>query len=384
VNETRKKNRQVAILQHRLLHYRTDFFDKLRDKCVANDIELRLVHGQPSAADKLRKDEGHLSWSTRTKNHFFRIGGVDLIWQERPDNLHNMDLVVVIQENRILSSYPVLMKGKYTKTKIAFWGHGANFQSKSPKGLREKWKKFWINGVDWWFSYTDVTTDLLLRGGFPKERITTLNNAVDTQAFSAQVSSFSEAELMQLCSQYNLNTDDKIAVFCGSLYPDKKIGLMLESCDFIKQQVPNFQLLVVGDGPSAVEVREAAKTRPWIHFLGVKKNRDKAACFRLSHVMLNPGTLGLHILDAFAIGMPLVSTVNALHSPEIAYLENGKNGVLVEGDDPKEYANAVVRLLNDPDYYHLLAQQAKEDGAKYTLDKMVDNFHQGIIACLAS
>ena len=53
---------RVTILQHRLLHYRVNFFQQLRERLAHEDVELRLVHGQASAAEAVRKDEGNLVW----------------------------------------------------------------------------------------------------------------------------------------------------------------------------------------------------------------------------------------------------------------------------------------------------------------------------------
>ena len=38
-------NTKVAILQHRLLHYRVDGFQRLHDELARHGVELMLVHG---------------------------------------------------------------------------------------------------------------------------------------------------------------------------------------------------------------------------------------------------------------------------------------------------------------------------------------------------
>jgi glycosyltransferase involved in cell wall biosynthesis len=382
--KTNNHPQKVAIYQHRLLHYREKLFEDLRLQCADNNIDLFLIHGNPSKTELTRQDTSELSWSTPVKNKFLRIGNTDLLWQPRPSYLADMDLVIVMQESRIISNYPIILQRKNSKQKIAYWGHGANFQSKAPGGIREKWKKFWLNSVDWWFSYTEVTTEILIKGGYPEDQITTLNNAVDTLEFADTVNGISQDEATTIRSDLRIEPEAKIAVFCGSLYPDKKIDLMLSSCDLIKRQVPSFELLVLGDGPSASDVKGAAQSRPWIHFMGVVKGKRKAELFRIADVMLNPGLLGLHILDSFSIGLPLVSTRHALHSPEIAYLENNKNGILVENDVSEDYAAAVSRLFNDPLHYSSISSQALMDGKKYTLENMVANFSRGIAECLSS
>ena len=50
--------------------------------------------------------------------------------------------------------------------------------------------------------------------------------------------------------------------FCGSLYHDKKLDFLVDACDRIHQQSPEFHCVVLGDGPSMPTLHEAAATRP--------------------------------------------------------------------------------------------------------------------------
>ena len=47
---------RVTILQNRLFHYRVGSFSEVKRMLALEDIELRLVHGQASAAEEVRKD----------------------------------------------------------------------------------------------------------------------------------------------------------------------------------------------------------------------------------------------------------------------------------------------------------------------------------------
>lgn len=290
--------------------------------------------------------------------------------------------MVTIQENRILSNYLHQIKRSFGGPTVGFWGHGRNFQSTNSGGLRERWKKVWINKVDWWFSYTDMSTKLVLDSGFPAEKITTLNNAIDVGLFQRQLAAVRDEDMVAQCGKLGIDQQSRVAIFCGSLYPEKKIGLLLASADIIRSQVPNFHLVVIGDGPSAGEVREAAKTRPWIHVLGVKKGNEKALYFKRAHVQLNPGLVGLHVLDAFSASLPMIATANALHSPEIAYLVHGRNGWVCATDDAPEYAGAVSKMLNDETFRSGLAANSLADSHVYTVERMAENFVTGILACL--
>ncbi len=369
--------KKVAILQHRLLHYRTNLFEQLREVCAERGIDLHLVHGQASPRELAKKDEGTLPWAHKVNNLFWEAGERDIVWQPFPAVLKDADLVVVMQENRILSNYPLLLSQMWSPRKVAYWGHGKNFQTNAPTGLREKWKDFLLARVDWWFAYTEMTVDILRKAGFPAERITCLDNAIDTTSFKADLASWHEADIAAERARLGIAMNAPIGVFCGSLYPDKRLELLIESSDLIRQKVLDFALVVIGDGPSMPQMRDAALSRPWLHLLGVRKGREKALYFRMGDVMLNPGLVGLHIVDAFCSGLVMVTTRTARHSPEVAYLRDGENGVY-GGDTPEAYSRAVLDVIQDPGRLQKMKQAALADSKRYTLQNMVRRFADGI------
>jgi len=98
-------------------------------------------------------------------------------------------------------------------------------------------------------------------------------------------------------------------------------------------------------------------------------------------IFLNPGLVGLGILDAFSAGLPFVTTAEAKHSPEIDYLENRINGLIVSGDE-KNFADSVNNLLNNLVSTKILRDGAKRAANKYTIENMVANVKRGILDCL--
>jgi glycosyltransferase involved in cell wall biosynthesis len=373
--------KKVVILQYRLLHYRTSLFDQLRHSCQEIGVNLHLVHGQPTKREEKKRDVSALPWADKVESRYISIGKRDVLWQPFPAQHRDADLVVMMQENRLLSNYPWLFLRGLHQSKVAYWGHGRNFQSPNPSGLLETWKKYLVNRVDWWFAYTEMTRDILLSDGFPAERITVLDNAIDNKSFTTELSSITEARLAELRVELGIENRANVGLFCGSLYPDKRLDYMVMAADRIREVLPDFHLLVIGDGPSAVDIKEAAATRPWLHWLGVRKGVEKAACFRLSHVIFNPGALGLHVLDAFVSGVPLATTLDAKHGPEISYLKDGENGVVVQGG-AGAYADVIIRILQEPSFYTHLKSGSLVSAQRYTLQNMVDNFVGGINRCL--
>lgn len=372
---------KVVILQHRLLHYRTNLFEQLREACAEHGIELHLVHGQASARELAKKDEGTLPWAHKVHNRYWQTGGRDILWQPFPAALKDADLVVVMQENRILSNYPLLLSRIWSPRKVAYWGHGKNFQSDAPVGLREKWKDFLLTRVDWWFAYTEMTVDILRKADFPAQRITCLENAIDTSGFKADLASWSATDIKAERAHLGIAPNATIGLFCGSLYPDKRLELLIESTDLIRKAVPDFALVVIGDGPSMLQLRDAAASRSWLHLMGVRKGREKALYFRMGDVILNPGAVGLHIVDAFCSGLVMITTRTARHGPEVIYLRDGENGVY-GGDTPEAYSRAVLDVIQDAVRLRKMKASALADSERYTLKNMVQRFVDGIEAAL--
>lgn len=373
---------KVTILQYRMLHYRLELFELLKKKLATYGVELEVVHGQASAVERKRKDEGVLPWAKRVNNLFIRLGGKDIVWQGFPVSMFKSKLIITMQENRILSNYFILLIRHVLGFKVGYWGHGKNYQSTNPDGFREKWKIFLLNKIDWWFAYTNSTVAHLTSHGYPSKKITNLENAIDVVSFQSDIDKVTDSEMLSAKQLLNIPVDAKVALFCGSLYPEKRIDLLIDSILKVKEKVPNFHLIVIGDGPSADLIVTAASTNAWIHPVGVKRGHEKAVLFKLSHVQLNPGLVGLHILDAFSASLPMITTSTALHSPEIDYLNNNVNGIIIDGDSSDLYANVTQELLLDEEKLNYFRLKCKESAAHYTVQNMVDNFSFGIVSCL--
>jgi glycosyltransferase involved in cell wall biosynthesis len=316
-------------------------------------------------------------------NRIWRVRGVDVVWQPYPRALRDADLVVLIQENRILSNYPWLLRwGVRRGQRVAYWGHGRNLQSTAPEGLRERWKRWFVNRVDWWFAYTEATRAILESDGFPSDRISVLDNAIDNEQFERDLAAVSAEERAARRGRLDAAEGAPVGLYCGSLYPDKRLELLLQAADLVHAELPGFRLVVVGDGPSRDVVTAAAAARPWVHWAGVQRGAEKAAWFRAAELYLSPGAVGLHVLDAFCAGLPMITTRGARHGPEIAYLKSGENGFVVD-DDATSYAGTVLRLLRDPAELQRVRAAAVRDAGRYTLDHMVQRFVEGIEGCLA-
>ncbi|WP_312938299.1 glycosyltransferase family 4 protein [Stutzerimonas nitrititolerans] len=374
--------KKVTILQRRLTHYRIPLFELLREDLEKAGIELQLVYGQPNPDEEGKNDSGYLAWAKQVRNHYWRVGKKYLCWQPFPAEAKHSDLIVMTQENTLLSNYPMLVCRQFGGPKVAFWGHGANLQSVSPDGMRERFKRWTTDKVDWWFGYTQMSVDIISRTGFARSRITNLENAIDTFTLAADLNSIQAGELNNLSEQLGWG-NCWVGIFLGSLHADKRLSFLFEAADQLHAQDPSFCFLIVGDGPLRDFTKSYADARPWCAWVGAKIGRDKARYLALADIMINPGLVGLGILDSFVSGVPMVTTDCGIHSPEISYLKSRQNGIITS-NNVDEFVCGVRNVLCNAELYRGLREGCKRSAVIYTVDKMSKSFSEGIARALSA
>lgn len=367
---------KVCIVQRRLTHYRVPFFSTLREMLVERGIQLELLVGRGTPAEEKKHDAGELPWARPIPTYY--LAGGRLCWQPAQRYFAGADLVIVTQENKLLQNHLLMLKPR--RFKLAFWGHGANLQSDNPHGLKESFKRWTTNRVDWWFAYTQISADLVTSAGFPDKRITVLNNAVDTSELQQQCQSVTPEEKRALRESLGFGAGP-VGVFVGSLYADKRLDFLFEAAEAIRREVPDFHLLIVGEGPERDKVQAWCEVHPWARWVGARFGREKVAYISIAQLFLNPGLVGLGILDSFVCGVPMVTTDCGIHSPEIAYLENGINGMMTTNNQ-SAYVESCVRLLHDAHLGETLREGCAASAREYTVENMARRFADGIERCL--
>jgi L-malate glycosyltransferase len=366
----------VLIVQRRLTEYRVPLFEELRGLLSERGIRLNVVHGTPAREEEGRRDHGVLPWAVPTRSRHTRILGRRVAWTSIPRSiLAKQDLIVVTHENGIISNYPLLVRSRLGGPMVAWWGHGAKVLDAHVPFL-ERVKSLSARCGRWYFAYTAESVRRSLAAGVPRDRISCLDNAVAREEHPRIGDADWNADRERLKQELGIG-DGRVAVYLGSLTPEKRIPMLIEASDALHALIPDFRLLVVGDGPLRDMLQSAAATRAWVRWLGARHGRDKAMICSLGHAMLNPGMVGLNIVDAFAMGLPLVTMKHDLHSPEIAYLEDGRNGLMTE-DDLDSFVGASARALTDASLRLALLAGCRESSQRYTLGRMAENFAEGI------
>jgi glycosyltransferase involved in cell wall biosynthesis len=171
---------------------------------------------------------------------------------------------------------------------------------------------------------------------------------------------------LRVCSASSAPESPHRYVLCVSAYKKQKaIDVLIRAFERVHQTHPRLELVVVGAWVNRLRTKlenlaTALGVQPWIQFLGPQGRGEVAKLLNGCEIFVLPSrfeTFGLVILEAMACKKPVIATaVGGI--PEI--IENGKNGVLVEPDDPGALAEALVRVLNDSPLRRAIARAGYE------------------------
>jgi alpha-maltose-1-phosphate synthase len=142
-------------------------------------------------------------------------------------------------------------------------------------------------------------------------------------------------------------------LFVGRDYRRKGGDRLVEAFNRVRRRVPDARLVVIGTA--------AAPAGPGIDVRGEVRDRDEVArLYAEAAVFCLPSRhepTGMSLFEAMAHGLPCVgTTVGGI--PEAVV--DGETGLLVPPDDVDALADALVRLLEDPDYARRLGAAGRE------------------------
>lgn len=286
--------------------------------------------------------------------------------------------MILEQASRHLANYVLLAEQALGRRQVALWGHGRNFNTDVASPVGEALKGAVNRYAHWWFAYTDTTADIVAEMGFPRRRITTVQNAIDTAGLCRAVASVGPEDRRRVRREIGID-GEHTALYLGNLARHKRLDYLFESSDDVRARLPDFELIVAGAGAEETAVRAFASSRSWVHVVGARHGEQKAELLAVADILLMPAAAGLVVLDCFASGVPIVISDAWWHGPERSYIEDGANGVAVDdGGDSRAYARAVADLLVDEPRLAELRRGCLVSAGRYTVEAMVERFARGI------
>ena len=140
-----------------------------------------------------------------------------------------------------------------------------------------------------------------------------------------------------------------------------RVDVTVRALGFVRARFPDATLILAGEGSEAGALRRLAATvAPGaVRFVGRIEHAAMPALLDGADVFVTASVLDnqpLSVLEAFAAGLPVVSTPTG----ELArVVRDGVTGRVVPPAQPRAMADAVIELLEDPDGARALARRAR-------------------------
>ncbi|MBN1354235.1 MAG: glycosyltransferase family 4 protein [Candidatus Omnitrophica bacterium] len=202
-----------------------------------------------------------------------------------------------------------------------------------------------------------------------KDKVSLIYNGVDTDAFYFEGKNGDNFLKENLCF-----TKHPVIGSIARLSPVKGLRYLLFAMKDLLKEIPEAELLLVGEGPSKEFLMGLAKK------LGIEgsvffahSTTDTRRFLSIMDVFvfysLEEG-LGLSLLEAMASGKPCIaSSVGGV----LSIIEDGVTGLLVPPKDADSLKEAMIRLLKDRAFSSLLARNGREFVIrKFSIEKMTE------------
>lgn len=188
----------------------------------------------------------------------------------------------------------------------------------------QRTRRAWKKDVDLYIAPTEFAGTMLLRaGGIPRDRVMVKPHFVDPDP----------------SHRPEIGTD---FLYLGRLTEDKGVRDLVETWD--RSKIAS-RLRLVGDGPLAGFVRNAAARNPALIYSGPIAQDAVFEALAASRALIVSTrmyeTFGLGIVQAFALGRPVIAPSRGSAAELV---EDGVTGVLFDPDEPTSLVAAVRRL----------------------------------------
>jgi D-inositol-3-phosphate glycosyltransferase len=181
-------------------------------------------------------------------------------------------------------------------------------------------------------------------------------------------------------ARFGLPEHGRIIAFVGRIQPLKAPDVLVAALAEMRAAGSDATLVICG-GPSGsglerpsslIELAATLGVTGSVVFLPPQTGDDLAALYRAADLVAVPSyneSFGLVALEAQACGTPVVAAaVGGL----VTAVRDGVSGVLVDGHDPKDWAQVLDRLLDASAYRHRLAAGAVAHASQFSWDRTAD------------
>lgn len=225
---------------------------------------------------------------------------------------------------------------------------------------------------------SDAVADILRHSGMAAEKVAMIPNGVDLDRFRSAVP--------KLRNEIGL-AHNPVVGFVGRLVPDKGGALLVRAAQHVLTIHPNTTFVLVGEGPAHQEWKALAGELgidKQVIFVGARDDMPEVyASFDMVVLPSLIEALPMCLLEAMAAGKPVIATrVGAV--PRLVV--EAQTGLLLEPGDVSALAQAILRLLENPDMACQLGENgrahvARHFSAEVMAKSYIEMYEQVLVSC---
>lgn len=376
---------KVIFLTEHIPKYREPFFNALAKD---DRIELKIITADdPFLSEYMMSNSGDSRFNvvrlpvvrflfdkaSLTCKLIFLKGLIGTIKELKPD-------VVIISSNlRWLQNYSIFALRGTGHFKIIVWtpGTAEHFGILSRMLSPYSHKSFCNKYIDGFLVYTNIGRRCMEGKDLPKDKIFVFNNTIDIDNNRKIYNALNEREISRILGGFGISSFKNI-VFLGRMIKEKDPNMVLDYFNEIVKRTSDIQCIIIGEGHLLNELKKNASDK--IIFTGaIFDEKVIAAIIKSAKLIISARRVGLNINHAFSYGKPLVTFRGYDHSPEIEYLEDGKNGLLLDPNNFEKNVAEIISLLTDEERYNKMAKAAWETASSLTIYEMAKKVAEAVI-----
>ena len=183
--------------------------------------------------------------------------------------------------------------------------------------------------------------------------------------------------------RYHIPAQCPTLVHIGRVAHEKNIGFLLHMLQQLRKSIPDILLIIAGEGPALSHLRKQTVKLGIsnnVLFVGYLSRADALLdCYCAGDAFVfasRTETQGLVLLEAMALGVPVVSTA-VMGTKDIL---QPRRGALVSPENPQQFAENVKRLLQNEFLRKRLSKEArdyvKEWSAPMMAERLLEYYQQ--------
>ncbi|NJR75501.1 MAG: glycosyltransferase family 4 protein, partial [Scytonema sp. CRU_2_7] len=156
------------------------------------------------------------------------------------------------------------------------------------------------------------------------------------------------------------NDNRPTLLFVGRITAEKNVTQLIDAYPLIAAKIPNVHLVIIGSGPYDAEIRKRAEEfKSGVTVWGESHGTELLGWYARADVFVNPSLTENFCTsnnEALASGTPVVAAVAPSTMEQI---KPGFNGLLAQANNPTDFADKVIAILQNPELKEELSQQAR-------------------------